>query len=384
MKGIYQIKNIQNNKLYIGQSIDIIKRFQHHKSDLNTNKHYNKHLQAAWIKYGEQSFEFSILEEVEDINVLNDLEIYYIEYLDTFYNGYNQTDGGSGVGSGVFNPNYNPKEYNFYHHSGKEELNISFLNFINKYNLVRESVYRMFKNPTTVYCGWALNKEAFNISKYIKRTWYNIDGRVEVDMNAVEMYDKHKLTRFSQTVEGKYKSCGGWSLEWASQISIDKPPLKKQNSVDDYSNDNKNAQITLYDRCGNSYKNITKDKLREMLVFLSKEAINKASINSLVWGIFSGKLTSCKGLYVSNPLTTDVKTFINDDGDIVENINIDQFIKLSGGVYTSAYNVWSGIYKSTNGWRVLDKINIIQPPKLQLEDFGDKYSNIIDLRNQLL
>jgi hypothetical protein len=36
------------------------------KLDLKNNQHPTKHLQSAWNKYGEENFEFTILEEVEN------------------------------------------------------------------------------------------------------------------------------------------------------------------------------------------------------------------------------------------------------------------------------------------------------------------------------
>jgi group I intron endonuclease len=68
--GIYKIINIKNNKIYIGSSADIHKRWCQHKTSLNKNKHCNKHLQAAWNKYGEESFKFEIVELVDDEEVL--------------------------------------------------------------------------------------------------------------------------------------------------------------------------------------------------------------------------------------------------------------------------------------------------------------------------
>lgn len=62
---IYQIKNLENGKLYIGSTIGPDRRFYEHKYDLNKQAHHAEHLQKAWNKYGENSFEFSLLEETE-------------------------------------------------------------------------------------------------------------------------------------------------------------------------------------------------------------------------------------------------------------------------------------------------------------------------------
>lgn len=94
--GIYKITNIVNNKVYIGQSIDVEKRIQQHKYGLNNNKGHNAHFQNAWNKYGENNFKFEIIEKVEDASKLNELEIEYIsEYNSTNPDyGYNWQSGG--------------------------------------------------------------------------------------------------------------------------------------------------------------------------------------------------------------------------------------------------------------------------------------------------
>lgn len=70
-RGIYKIINIINNKFYVGSAVDLKRRKARHFSELRTNKHNNRHLQAAWNKYGEQAFVFVVLEEIaEDANLL--------------------------------------------------------------------------------------------------------------------------------------------------------------------------------------------------------------------------------------------------------------------------------------------------------------------------
>ena len=61
-KGVYQIKNLSNNKIYIGSTItSFICRWRQHNSKLKSGKHENTHLQSSYNKYGESSFEYSIL-----------------------------------------------------------------------------------------------------------------------------------------------------------------------------------------------------------------------------------------------------------------------------------------------------------------------------------
>lgn len=89
--GIYQITNQLNGKRYIGSSVNLKKRWQYHLGDLRRGRHDNPHLQAAFKKYGESAFVFSVLERVEAENLLEHEQ----HYLDTWIPEYNilQTAG---------------------------------------------------------------------------------------------------------------------------------------------------------------------------------------------------------------------------------------------------------------------------------------------------
>lgn len=65
-QGIYKIINAVNNKFYVGSAVNLRKRKARHFSELRTGKHKNRHLLAAWNKYGEQAFVFVAVELVED------------------------------------------------------------------------------------------------------------------------------------------------------------------------------------------------------------------------------------------------------------------------------------------------------------------------------
>lgn len=100
--GIYYIKNKINGKMYIGQSVSISKdRIPAHLSALKSGRHFNSHLQKAFIKYGEESFEFGTLEECAKED-LNEKEVFYINHFSSSNpkKGYNLSLGGESVMKG--------------------------------------------------------------------------------------------------------------------------------------------------------------------------------------------------------------------------------------------------------------------------------------------
>lgn len=70
--GIYLFTNTVNNKCYVGQAIELRKRLLHH---LNNFEHfrYNAPIYNAFSKYGLDSFELTILEEILEIPSENNL-----------------------------------------------------------------------------------------------------------------------------------------------------------------------------------------------------------------------------------------------------------------------------------------------------------------------
>lgn len=110
---IYSITNEINGKTYIGKTNDLVRRWKEHCYGCGGTAILNK----AFKKYGLENFVFEIVAQIpfqstKELNdVLNQLEVYYIELYNTFKDGYNATIGGEGT--------------SYYHHSSETKRKIS-------------------------------------------------------------------------------------------------------------------------------------------------------------------------------------------------------------------------------------------------------------------
>lgn len=92
MAVIYKITNKENNKVYIGQTIQKPElRWYHHLEEASLGSNLKFH--RALRKYGKDSFNWEIIETVEP-EKLNEREKYWISFYDSYKNGYNSTLGG--------------------------------------------------------------------------------------------------------------------------------------------------------------------------------------------------------------------------------------------------------------------------------------------------
>lgn len=162
MQGIYKITNLINNKVYIGESHDIYLRWEEHKKDLNNKEHHSYKLQTAWNKYGEENFEFEILEEVFDPEksyyILSMeriyLEGYYINKFDSINSGYNIEH--------TYNEIINGNKYRI-----DKNLDIKILISLNKTGILTKLEKKEFKKKRGKEIK--LNKMMQSLSKVIAR-----------------------------------------------------------------------------------------------------------------------------------------------------------------------------------------------------------------------
>ncbi len=83
-----------SNKVYVGQTIQSLnKRFNGHCCYSKTDRSVNMYIKRAIHKYGRDKFHIKLIEECP-IKELSKREKYWINYYDSYNNGYNLTLGG--------------------------------------------------------------------------------------------------------------------------------------------------------------------------------------------------------------------------------------------------------------------------------------------------
>lgn len=102
---IYKATNVENGKVYIGKSArDMEKRRRQHITDARNGSDVKFH--RAIRKYGADKFIWSVIDTADTAESLNEKEVYWIAFYNSFKDGYNSTGGGDGVGSGENHPMY--------------------------------------------------------------------------------------------------------------------------------------------------------------------------------------------------------------------------------------------------------------------------------------
>lgn len=80
--GVYLIRNVVTQQVYVGSSVDVKKRIRAHRVELNKNKHKNPFLQKDWNETDRSLFDFSIQEVCEE-SILRERESYWIKHYES-------------------------------------------------------------------------------------------------------------------------------------------------------------------------------------------------------------------------------------------------------------------------------------------------------------
>jgi group I intron endonuclease len=63
--GIYRITCLVNGCTYVGKAQQFSSRWHFHRQSLDQRKHSNSKLQEDWLQYGQEAFEFVVIEVVD-------------------------------------------------------------------------------------------------------------------------------------------------------------------------------------------------------------------------------------------------------------------------------------------------------------------------------
>ena len=106
---IYKITNIQNGKMYIGQTIrSLDERWKRHQIDALHNV-LDTHFARAIRYYGVENFKAEIIDTATTQNELTEKEYYWIHFYNATQNGYNENEDKTKCGGNTYK-NKTPEE----------------------------------------------------------------------------------------------------------------------------------------------------------------------------------------------------------------------------------------------------------------------------------
>ncbi len=78
--GIYLIRCLANDKVYVGSAVVIARRWRLHRFNLGKGNHHSRYLQRAWNKYGADAFLWEVLEAVEPARLVEREQCYIDQF----------------------------------------------------------------------------------------------------------------------------------------------------------------------------------------------------------------------------------------------------------------------------------------------------------------
>lgn len=230
--GIYCIENKINHKKYIGQSIDIKSRWQQHRTRAQRDN-YNSFLYGAMKKYGIESFNFIIIEECAE-EELDEREIFWIAYYDTFKRGYNMTTGGQSCTTRNADKMRNKLPNGFCLNGAEDVIKVAKLSLDFEILEVYESINE---------CARRNGLEATNISKCCKQYHKTCGGFIYLRYEEIRFKSKDEIKQYI-----KY-------LQDSNGFSKEPPKYKRKVALLD---DNNNV-VKIYPTMGTAVRELDLD-----------------------------------------------------------------------------------------------------------------------------
>lgn len=205
--GVYIIRNLVNNKVYIGKSKNVKQRKNAHFNALKLNKHNNQHLQNSYNKYGKDNFQFDVIEYCEE-SLLPTKEMYYIELYKNNYNIIQSIDNrqnfpqkmrdkmkqskiDKGLTVSIYSYNLNTQEIIKWD---------SIKECSNTLNFNRRAIQNVLKNKSSQYKGFKFSSD-LNFDKYQKSTNQIKNKTLVYDINGNLIHTFESVTKASKELK---------------------------------------------------------------------------------------------------------------------------------------------------------------------------------------
>lgn len=174
---IYQAYNKVTGKCYIGQTVNSLKvRISSHYSAARKPKY---HFMYALKAYNKTDWEWNVIEEVDEA-LLDESEIYWIQYYNSYKNGYNSNYGGkTAVKPSAIHSLYHP-EHGIISGTLREIMSIT--------GCAKNLLCQLKKGDCKQYKGWVLSEHAVDYYTFLKRK-----SKIKVKVEPVKKISKHDV-----------------------------------------------------------------------------------------------------------------------------------------------------------------------------------------------
>ena len=236
---IYKVTNQENDKVYIGQTIQTLQeRKNKHYYKARQENDYNTHFINALRKYPENSFTWEIIDTANSQEELDKKEKEWIAYYNSVEEGYNTKDGGETI---VVTDKFLEQcgSYPFYAFDLKGNKIGEFLNqreFAREYNMSKGDIYRMLHNQAH-YCNGVIciNKATFTeerLQECIKMAKMKAAPFIARNIKTGEVFGPFtnkleckrvlnlKSNHISEVLENKRKTQEGYTFQYCKEGEI--------------------------------------------------------------------------------------------------------------------------------------------------------------------
>lgn len=246
---IYKITNKINGQSYIGKTIRTLQvRYNEHQRDcieyLNSKKTTMPLYNAVGV-YGWDNFTIEAIETNISENEINQKEQYYIKLYDTYYNGYNATEGGDGGRTSSKLNNTIVKQ--IIDLLSNENIILSISQIAKIFNISPSVVSRINSGET-----WHDDTLSYPLRKYnvtgltiTKKMYQKIIKDLQKDNKSLQEISKeYNLSESQITAINNGYECYNGSHPYYAEIYMGPYPIRKTNRRIDITN---NLQSILYD-----------------------------------------------------------------------------------------------------------------------------------------